>query len=359
MAESLRDVKFDFIRYGNCWEDAGLLLHALRGRSDDRIAIVSSAGDNALALLSANPKEVLAFDISMPQLYLSELKQVAFSRFEHAEILQLVGVDGPAELRVRLFNHLSPHLSTPAKNYWQQQIALIKNGLIHSGKFERYFGMFRRYCLPLVHSQKNIQALLQHKSGSEQKLFYNKHWNTLRWRMLMSLFFSKAVMGRAGRDPYFLKQVAFSVSDYIRQKAESHLQSELATQNAFLEYIFTGRFKNQLPHYLRPENFETIRSNIGRLTLRQASADEVVAIQAHDVYCLSNIFEYFPKDQFDATVVRWTELLKSGSLLLFWNLMVPRSFSWNAPDHFFGVEIAEKPEDCGFFYSNFQMEQKR
>jgi S-adenosylmethionine-diacylglycerol 3-amino-3-carboxypropyl transferase len=174
----------------------------------------------------------------------------------------------------------------------------------------------------------------------------------------MNIFFSRAVMGRAGRDPQFLKQVKVPVAQFIRQKSESHLQSSEATRNHLLHYIFTGTFARELPHYLRPELYPTIRSNIGRLTTRRASADEVVGGQAHDAYCLSNIFEYFPQEQFQATVTSWKSLLPRGAMLLFWNLMVPRSFSASAPDSFQKVESSRHVADAGFFYSEFLTEQK-
>ena len=360
MNNALADVNFDIIRYANCWEDAGVLLHALKGGAAQRIAIIASAGDNALALLANSPESVLAFDISLPQLYLSELKQVAFSRLEYEELLQLLGIDRKLPVKsVQLFDHISVYLSSAARAYWEERKDLIAKWLIHSGKFERYFALFRKYCLPLVQSRKMIAELLRPKSDEEQHAFYHQHWSNPGWRLLMSVFFSKAVMGRAGRDPQFLKQVRLSVSKYIRQKAEAHLQSSEATRNPLLHYIFTGDFGMQLPHYLRRESFDVIQRNIGRLTLYHGSADEVVAMQMHDTYCLSNIFEYFPQEQFNATVNKWSDLLPTGALLLFWNLMVPRSFSEIAPDAFTHFRPGGHVTDAGFFYSAFLSEQRR
>lgn len=259
---------------------------------------------------------------------------------------------------MQMFRHLATHLSPDAKKYWQERYTLIESGLIHGGKFERYFALFRTYCLPFVHSRKKVEALLRPKTNTAQKTFYEKQWNNLRWQLLMNVFFSKAVMGRAGRDPQFLKQVALSVSQYIRQKAAAHLQSSEATRNHLLRYIFTGSFGDVLPHYLRPQQHEAIRTNIGRLTLRHCAADEVVSMRAHDAYCLSNIFEYYPQSHFNTTVSAWKDLLQSGAMLLYWNLMVPRSFSSLAPDAFRKIEAANHVADAGFFYSAFLTEQK-
>ena len=71
-------VSFEFIRYANCWEDAELLLSTLGSREGQRILSVGSAGDNSLSLLTTQPEQIVAVDVSQVQLYLIELKKAAF-----------------------------------------------------------------------------------------------------------------------------------------------------------------------------------------------------------------------------------------------------------------------------------------
>ena len=80
----LADVNFDIIRYANCWEDADVLLEALSPNSDSKIMSIASAGDNCFSLLSTSPIKVVAVDISMPQLCLTELKKIAIQNFDRA-----------------------------------------------------------------------------------------------------------------------------------------------------------------------------------------------------------------------------------------------------------------------------------
>lgn len=357
---ALSSVNFNIIRYANCWEDAGMLLQVFATKPPRDIAIVASAGDNALACLAAHPASVLAFDISKPQLYLTELKQQAYAFLERDELLAFLGIgDAPAAARLRLLEHLNPHLSKGCREYWNRHRQVVSNGIIHGGKFEAYFRIFRKYCLPLVHSRKTILALFNLKSPDELQEFYHRRWNNLRWRLLMRLFFSRYFMGRAGRDPQFLKHVEVPVADYIRRRTEEHLQSPIAMRNHFLQYVFTGSFSTLLPHYLRPELHEAIRANIGRLSLRQASAEDIVQLRSHDAYCLSNIFEYYSMDDFEATAGRWKDALAPGASLLFWNLMVPRSFALIASDSFRAAGTLDPGSDAGFFYSAFRNEQRR
>ena len=60
---------FDLIRYGSVWEDADVLCQALGPvAKDGRLLSIGSAGDNALALLTLDPAEVVAVDLSLAQL---------------------------------------------------------------------------------------------------------------------------------------------------------------------------------------------------------------------------------------------------------------------------------------------------
>lgn len=351
-------VDFNRIRYANCWEDADLLLSSLQLPAGKDILCVASAGDNALALLSANPATLVATDLSAPQLYLTELKQMAFRNLEYPELLQLLGVhEAPAGKRKLLFGKAALTLSAAAKNYWQQQQHIIEQGVIYHGKFEHYFKLFRTWLLPLVHNKQTTGKLLSPKTGEAQQAFYHDNWNTWRWRSLMNFFFSKRIMGKYGRDPEFLKHVQINVPQYIRHKAETHLQSSLATQNYLLYFIFKGRFGNGLPFYLREENYDCIRRNIDAMSLTQKDAGALIRERRFDACCLSNIFEYFSPPSFRETAMAWIQWLQPGARLAFWNLMAPRSFAEEQPQHYRALKV-DATGDKGFFYSRFLLEEK-
>ena len=362
MTDIRTQVDFNIIRYANCWEDADVLLQALRLPPQSNICCVASAGDNALALLSTQPKQVVAFDISPVQLHLTELKKAAFAILNYEEVLLFLSVkNGPASNRLNLFNRIQTTLSKPAADYWNRNQNLITKGIICAGKFEHYFALFRKWFLPLVHSQKTVQQLLQPKTEIDQKAFYKTTWNNRRWQWLMAIFFSKRVMGKYGRDPQFLKQVQVPVSQFIMEKAAAHLQSVHSTRNAFLQMIFTGNYQHSLPFYLRPENFDIIKANLQKLRIIQADARQVVEQQPFDTYCFSNIFEYMPVAEFEALVNSWQTKIPSSSKLAFWNLMASRNFTETAPNHFGKIALRDDllQRDWGFFYNRFCLEEKR
>src|SRR4051812_17944360 len=126
------------IRYAAVWEDADLLCAALAPvAAGGRLLSIASAGDNALALLTLDPAEVVAVDRSFPQLACLELRVAAFRRLGGAEVLRFLGVEPDAE-RAATYARLRADLSLAARAFWDGRPAALAGGIIHAGRFERY-----------------------------------------------------------------------------------------------------------------------------------------------------------------------------------------------------------------------------
>lgn len=361
MSMSLTEhTKFDFIRYANCWEDPDILLNGLNPPENSRILSIGSAGDNSFSLLISNPEIVIAADINPVQLHLIELKKEAIRLLDQAETLQFLGFMDSSD-RLRTYDKLKMNLSGEARRYWDNNVSLIRSGVIHQGKFEKYFQTFVRYILPLIHSKNTVKNLLTPKSSEEQEIFYSQKWNTFSWRFLFKFFFSKTVMGYLGRDPNFLKEVKLDVGSFIFNRAALHLSSIAAQDNFILRYNLTGAFYPLLPHYLRLENYDIIRSNLDRLSLFNGFAEDAPAFHGpvHSMN-LSNIFEYMDKETFNKSAGKLTSHLLPGGRMAYWNLMVPRKISdLKIPKITYLSELSEALtlQDKGFFYNQFIVEQ--
>ena len=361
MPKLTENAAFDFIRYANCWEDADILLQGLSPKANSKILSIGSAGDNSFSLLCTNPELVVAVDINKTQLYLIELKKILIQEFDYEQVISFLGFR-QNDNRVAMFNKIKANLSKETEQYWQQNLAQIEQGLIHQGKFEKYFQLFAKRILPFIHRKKTIEGLLAPKSEAAQVAFYDEKWNTWRWRLLFKIFFSKYVMGKYGRDPEFLRQVKVTVEEFIFQKAEYHLKSTLAQQNFILRYNLTGSFGNLLPHYLQPENFSKIKQNISKLHIFEGFAETAIEkYGSFDSMNLSNIFEYMDADLFQKTASTLLQGTNEGGRLAYWNLMVPRQISTilsNEITYLSEISTHLIKFDKGFFYGNFLIEQK-
>lgn len=352
----LTNIRHDYLRYANVWEDAALLLQGLSPKPGDRHLSIASAGDNALMLLTTDPERVVAVDINAPQLHLCELKREAIRLLHREDYLGFAGFK-PMTGRLAIFERIAPNLSGPAREYWRHHPEDLEKGFIYGGKFERYFRLFAHWILPLIHTRKTTAQLMAPKTAEAQASFYAASWNTWRWRLLFRIFFSKYVMGQAGRDPAFLNEVKVPVSDYIFEKAARHLRSTLAQRNHILRFNLTGRFGDVLPDYVQEAHYDKIKNNLDRLHLHLGFAESAMEKWGRfDCFNLSNIFEYMDEATFGVVAGQLVAGANPGARLAYWNLMVPRNLADLFPGQLANdqlIEASSAEQDRGFFYNKF------
>jgi S-adenosylmethionine-diacylglycerol 3-amino-3-carboxypropyl transferase len=318
--------RFDIIRYSNCWEDAQVLLQGLGKKENGIYLSIASAGDNSLALLTKNPKKVIALDISQAQLACVELKKIAFLNLTHDQLLSFLGVN-ESDNRPVTYETLKSKLSKDSRLFWDSHPQAIEKGFIHIGKFEGYFHMFRTKVLPLIHRGSTIDKLLQIDNKKERLVFYNKKWNNFRWRLLFKIFFSRWLMGRLGRDPEFFKYVKEKVSEGIYKRACYALTELPADTNPYLEYILKGNFKNSLPFYLQPENYKLIKKNIDKLIIFKGNLNQAIDKYPdvkYDGFNLSDIFEYMSVNEYSQQLENLIKASNKGARLVYWNMLAAR-----------------------------------
>jgi S-adenosylmethionine-diacylglycerol 3-amino-3-carboxypropyl transferase len=354
---------FDLIRYANCWEDADILCAALRPAPGKRLLSIASGGDNSLAL-AAEGAEVVAADLSAAQLAMVELKMAVVRRLEREQALAFLGVAHSSE-RAGVLAELVDDLTPAARNYWLERPGAVAAGVIHAGKFESYFTLFRTRLLPLVHGKRKVRSLRARRNRAERERFYEESWNNWRWRMLFRVFFSRFVMGRLGRDPEFFRYVEGSVADRILGRARYALTELPTHENPYLEYILTGNFGECLPRYLRPEPFAALKERLDLLTLEAGPLDQVAVADTgggFDGFNLSDIFEYMDERTSSGLYGQLLDVARPGARLAYWNMLVPRS----CPEAFrervepLGDESARLfARDQAFFYSAFLIDEVR
>jgi S-adenosylmethionine-diacylglycerol 3-amino-3-carboxypropyl transferase len=361
-SEIVTRADFSAVRYAQCWEDADVLLEALDVRPGQVCLSIASSGDNALSLLSKGPGRVIALDLSPAQLACVELRVAAYRELCHPELLELIG-SVASDRRRELYHRCRPRLREPVRAFWDSRPAEIDAGVGGAGKFERYFTLFRRRILPLVHGRRKAEALLHGGTAEKRHRFYAQHWDSWRWRLMFRLFFSRAVMGRMGRDPAFFNYVEGSVADRILSRARHALTVLDPAANPYLQWILLGRHGTALPHALRPENFEAIRDHLDRFEWHCQSIEDY--LDAHpdlavDCYNLSDIFEYMSAENYHALLGKLVARGRPGGRLAYWNMLVPRSRPEHMADRLRPLtQLADRlhHQDKAFFYSRFVVEE--
>lgn len=353
--------RFDQIRYAQVWEDADILVEALAPQATDTVVSIASAGDNAFALLATGCARVVAVDLNPAQLACVRLREQAYRKLSYAEFLELMGSRASYRRKALLERSVEALSETDRALWMKRRDDVVAHGVGGVGKFERYFRLFRTRILPFVHGRATIASLLRQKTAEERRRFYDQHWNTLRWRMMLKAFFSKPVMGRLGRDPAFFEHARGSLSDQVAELARRALVEQDPSRNPYLHWILTGRHGEALPRALREEHFTQIRDRLDALEVRLCTIESLVGsgLQA-DAFNLSDIFEYMSPAAHRDAYAAVLEIANPGARVVYWNMMVPR----RAPGSLAArvarqrdIETALAPLDKAFFYRDFIVEK--
>lgn len=318
---------FSDIRYAQVWEDADILCEALDVGSGDRVLSIASAGDNALALLAEGPDELVAVDLSPAQLACLALRVAAFRTLEHSELLDLVGARESRQ-RDALYQRCRLALDGDDRRFWDARPEAIAQGIGEGGKFERYLRTFRRVILPLAQPRRRVRQLVAGGGTvAERRDWYDREWDTPRWRGLFRVFASRFVLGRMGRDPSFFDHVEGAVADRLMRRVRDAVTATDPAENPYLRWILTGSVGEALPRYLRPEAFDPIRDHLDRLSWRCASLEDVLAKAGPGAFSqvnLSDVFEYVDPSHADVLFARLADAGRPGARLAYWNLLADR-----------------------------------
>lgn len=318
---------FSFIRYSNCWEDTHVLLKALDIRENETGISIASAGDNTLAMLIKNPRRIYAFDLNETQLFCCELKMACFRCLSYNEMLVFLGVRNGR--RMPMYKKLRHVLSKEARSFFDANPDIIIRGIIHVGKFENFFSIFRKYIIPLFSTQKQFRCFARMEDLGKQLNFYHTYINNRRLKAIFRIYFGYKVMGKLGRDSNFYNHVKDKESsgNDIRKRFEYGISHTVNAYNPYISYIvFGGYSKHSLPLYLRRENFDVIRRNINRITLVKG---DLLSLETEkiDFANLSDIFEYMSVTDFNNNIQKLSEMMKINGRVAYWNMQNRRYIS--------------------------------
>jgi len=314
------------IAYGQCWEDADVMLAGLRVRPADTCLSIASAGDNTLALLAAGAARVIAIDYNPAQLACLALRVAAYKTLKYSELLELYG-SRPSTRRLDLYERCRTSLDADARSFWDVRRPILTKGLGHAGRFERYVELFRRWLLPLVHCRARIDQLLEGGTARQCAKFYESKWDNWRWRMLFRIFFSRPVMARLGRDHRCFHFAPGHIADHLLERMRAMLAGPQVGGNPYLQWLLTGHHRSALPFALRPENFHAIRANPHRLEWHCARVEDYVRSARRDSidrFNLSNVFEYLSEEVAAAVLRDVARVARPGARAVYWNLFVSR-----------------------------------
>lgn len=351
------------LMFAQSWEDPDCDLRALAPLSGASLVAITSGGDNVLGFLLADPARILSLDVNPAQTWLLELKIACFRTLEHQDMLELLGVQ-PSDRRRDLYRAVAPALTADARRFWDARLDLLDRGLLGAGGFERYYAMLRG-ALRVIVGRRRLEQLFT-LDPARQREFYEREWDTWRWRSFLRVGCSRWMLGNRLDVTWFEHADGVGSFGEHFSRLAAHVIGELpARTNYFLAQIFLGRYLDawHVPDYLRLEHFDTIRRRVDRLSLVTADVSEALAglpPGSVDAFALSNVFEYSAADVFERSKREILRAARPGARVSLRNLLAPRRLADDPAflvDEVLSAQLREA--DRGFIYSRFEAAKVR
>lgn len=362
----LRRPVFGRLLFAQCWEDPRMDVEALAVGPGKAVLSVTSGGCNTLSLATLDPARIIAVDLNPIQSWLLQLKIAGARRLEHGEYLEFLGARSSAR-RWDLYGAVRGVLAGDARAYWDHQRSAIERGVLRAGRYERYLDVFRRL-LCAIQGPRTVRRLFESASLEEQRRFFDQSWNTVSWRLMFRVFFSRVVLGLGGLDPAFFTYVTGidSFGRHFLARARHALVDLPIRDNYFAAQICLGRYLDgAVPPYLAAERYDALRAGLDRIEVVTGELGQVLRRLPNDsvdAFNYSNVFEWVPPDGFEALLRETHRVGTSGARLCYRNLLVlrrhPPSLDRLFTPH---AELAARllEGDRSFVYRNFEVASVR
>lgn len=329
MKKEINQVPLFKLVFTHNWEDPESDHAALKISKGDTVLGITSGGCNILGFLKFDPSEIYCIDINPAQSYLLELKIAAIKALGYDDFIAFMGLVHHDD-RVALYELSKIHLSNSALDYWDGQLNILAEGLIMNGKYEKFIRVAGKF-IRLLQGKKRVQGLFSKKSKEEQESYFDDHWNTNRIRYLFRLLFNKRILARRGlvADYFHFDDGSKSFAESFFNRHRKAIRNIPVRGNYFLALYLMGKYYNQdeVPEYLKMENFELIKSRVDRIRIFTGDAQswlDTIPAGSIDCFALSNICELMSEKDTNRLFDAVHRTGRNNSRVVFRNLMIPR-----------------------------------
>lgn len=268
--------------FNTSWEDPALDRVALELAPSDRLVAITGAGCNVFDYLLAGAGEVHAVDMNPCQSALLELKVAALKKLCYEEFFELFGRGRSAFALEMYEDTLREELGEFARNYWDRHIDFFSGRIWHQSFYYRgTAGFGAKLAVRLVRGLRNVwegvETLLDARSVEEQREVYESKLRDRIWTPIMKWFLSQpATLCLVGvpkeQHDEMLQRYPSGAADYIRDAFETVVTRLPFQDNYFWRVYARGHYTPTCcPEYLKRDNFERLRSLLGRLRIHTQS----------------------------------------------------------------------------------------
>lgn len=273
MLETLRRRWFSLIHlknlvYNQCWEDPRLDRQALQLTERDQVAVITSAGCNALDYVLAGAGRVHAIDMNPIQNALLELKVAAIRTLPYETFFALFG-EGHCETWDDAYATMRPYLSPVSQQFWGKRGAKLFNSR-RSFYFRGSSGLFawliNGYINRVAKIRVPLMAVLNASSVEEQAEIYRREKlgerlfrPIIKWALRRHT--TMAMLGvPASQRRQIDRDYPGGIAAFVMDRVDEVFTRRPIADNYFWRVYLTGQYTRECcPEYLKEENFQTLK----------------------------------------------------------------------------------------------------
>jgi S-adenosylmethionine-diacylglycerol 3-amino-3-carboxypropyl transferase len=271
------------------------------------ILSIAGSGARVIPLFLKKPRKIICIDISIEQLYLTEMRVAAIKQLEYNDYLMFLGYVEPQRegQRQHLFESLA--FSDNAKNFMRSYFKSIQWGnLIFSGGWERSLAKTSQlftWLAPWIIKDIHTCASLE-----EQQLVYKKllrKINVASASLSLSIFLVTLLKKIRREQTHLDFSTAFTCSKEFKVSLQRAFSLGLINNNFYYSILLTGRYNYTLAPTCEIEksNFEAYKKGAMYCNLEYINQDILeyssCCKSELDFISVSNLPDYLSKD--DAT----------------------------------------------------------
>jgi S-adenosylmethionine-diacylglycerol 3-amino-3-carboxypropyl transferase len=199
-----------------------------------------------------------------------------------------------------------------------------------NGKYERFVKFAGKF-LKLLQGKNRVIGLFKAKTKEEQEQYFDTVWDTKRFKYLFKILFNKHMLAKKGlaADYFHFDDGSASFAESFYNRSKKAFRDLPIKGNYFVSLYLLGKYKSQeeVPDYLKRENYETIKSRVDRIKIFTSDAQgwlDSLKEESIDCFALSNICELMSEEETKRLFSAVKRTAKPHARVIFRNLMIPR-----------------------------------
>lgn len=260
--------------YNQCWEDPRLDRIALEISPQDNIAVITSAGCNALDYVLAGANHVYAIDMNHRQNALLELKRAGTQALEFEDFFALFGAGRLANWKQIYTGSLRPRLPEYAQKFWDRHGTFFmgskrRPSFYFRGTSGLFAWMVNGYINKVARIRRSVNDILDAKTLEEQQeIYYGARLKESLFRpMVQWLLRRDTTMAMLGVPRSQRKQLdecyPGGIVQFIVDRIETVFAKIPLADNYFWRVYLTGQYTHDCcPEYLKEDNFQRLKGGL-------------------------------------------------------------------------------------------------